>query len=58
MRALHWVLPALLKSEIAANYPAYTNLPPLDDLRPNETSWTVFKKWADQRKLAAAPAGH
>ena len=51
-------LPALLKTEIAANYPAYTAPPPADDKRPNETSWTVFKKWADQRKPAAAPSGH
>ena len=51
-------LPALLKAEIAANYPAYTAPPPLDDKRPNETSWTVFKKWADQRKTNPAPAGH
>ena len=51
-------LPALLKTEIAANYPAYTAPPPLDDSRPNETSWTVFKKWADRQKPPAAPAGH
>jgi hypothetical protein len=25
-------------------YPLYLNPPPLDDDRPNETSWTVFKK--------------
>ena len=51
-------LPALLKNEIAANYPAYTAAPAGDDARPNETSWTVFKKWADQRKTTAPPAGH
>lgn len=50
-------LPALLKTEIAANYPSYSAPPPGDDNRPNETSWTVFKKWADQHK-PAAPAGH
>lgn len=43
-------LPAVLKTEIATNYPAWTAPPPLDDARPNETSWTVFKKWADQEK--------
>ena len=33
-----------MKAEIAANYPAYTAPPPLDDDRPNETSWTFFRK--------------
>jgi hypothetical protein len=33
-----------MKSEIAANYPAWTAPPPLDDERPNETSWTYFRK--------------
>lgn len=37
-------LPAPLKAEIRANYPAYASPPPLDDARPNETSWTYFKK--------------
>jgi hypothetical protein len=37
-------LPAAFKDEIRANYPAYTAPPPIDDKRPNETSWTYFKK--------------
>ena len=37
-------LPEVIKSEIRLNYPAYTSPPPLDDSRPNETSWTYFKK--------------
>jgi dipeptidyl aminopeptidase/acylaminoacyl peptidase len=37
-------LPAVLRNEIAAFYPAYRNPPPLDDARPNETSWTYFRK--------------
>ena len=40
-------LPALMKDEIRANYPAYTSPPPGDDTRPNETSWTYFKKYID-----------
>lgn len=48
-------LPALLKDEIAARYPDYTRPPPTDDDRPNETTWTVFRKWVDGRR-AAAPA--
>jgi hypothetical protein len=43
-------LPPVLKQEIAANYPAYTAPPPGDDARPNETTWTVFKKQVDARK--------
>ena len=37
-------LPALMRREIDANYPAWHSPPPLDDARPNETSWTYFKK--------------
>ena len=37
-------LPAVIKDEIATNYPGYDAPPPLDDRRPNETSWTYFKK--------------
>ena len=33
-----------MRAEIAANYPAYNAPPPLDDERPNETSWTYFRK--------------
>lgn len=54
-------LPKILKDEIAANYPSYNQAPPVDDARPNETTWTVFKKWADERRgnAAAAPRqGH
>jgi hypothetical protein len=40
-------LPKVLKDEIATNYPEYAAPPPLDDKRPNETSWTYFKKKAD-----------
>lgn len=46
-------LPEVLKKEIAANYPAYTAPPPGDDARPNETTWTVFKKKVDAQKKAA-----
>jgi hypothetical protein len=42
-------LPALLKEQIAQNYPEYRNAPPMDDPRPNETSWTYFKKIFDAR---------
>ena len=37
-------IPDGLKKEIASNYPTYNHAPPTDDTRPNETSWTYFKK--------------
>ena len=53
-------LPQLMKDEIAASYPEYRNAPPLDDPRPNETSWTYFKKVFDERdaKEGAEGGGH
>lgn len=41
-----------MKAEIESTYPIYRNPPPLDDQRPNETSWTYFKKIIDARKPA------
>lgn len=49
-------LPKVLKDEIAANYPIYAEAPPADDARPNETTWTVFKKWIDAKRQAAPEA--
>ena len=43
-------LPKVLKDEIALNFPAYTAPPPSDDARPNETTWTVFKKQVDAER--------
>jgi hypothetical protein len=43
-------LPDFLRKEIAQNYPEWSSPPPLDDARPNETSWSYF------RKKVAAPA--
>lgn len=31
-------------------YPIYKTPPPLDDARPNETSWTVFKKHMEEKE--------
>jgi hypothetical protein len=38
------------RKEIEANYPIYKTPPDLDDNRPNETSWTYFKKLTDSKK--------
>ena len=40
----------VMKAEIAANYPEYVAPPPIDDARPNETSWTYMKKIIDGRR--------
>ena len=47
-------LPQLMQDEIRKNYPIYTNAPPLDDTRKNETSWTYFKKIIDKRNADKA----
>ena len=43
-------LPQELKDFIAKEHPEFTSAPPLDDKRPNETSWSYFKKWIDKQK--------
>ena len=47
-------LPQVLKDEIATNYPVYRTPPPGDDARPNETSWTYFKKAVESKKVTPA----
>ena len=47
-------LPKVIKDEIALNHPEYTVPPPGDDPRPNETTWTVFKKMIDAERSAVA----
>jgi hypothetical protein len=44
-------LPATLKDYIKTRAPAYASAPPVDDKRPNETSWTVFKNSVSGEKL-------
>jgi hypothetical protein len=48
-------LPPVLLNQIKTNYPIYMSPPPADDARPNETSWTYFKKLIDAKKAEAAP---
>lgn len=50
-------LPETLRQQIEADYPAYKAPPPLDDTRPNETSWTVFKNKIDAERGKAGPDG-
>jgi hypothetical protein len=39
-----------LMTILTTRYPEYLSPPPLDDARPNETTWTVTKKWIDERR--------
>ncbi|NKB44016.1 MAG: DUF1838 domain-containing protein [Alphaproteobacteria bacterium] len=43
-------LPDGLKAEIDANYPIYKEPPPIDDDRPNVTSWGDFKTQMESRR--------
>ena len=45
-------LPEIMKEEMRKNYPEYFHAPSVDDKRPNETSWTVFKKAMEKKKVA------
>jgi hypothetical protein len=42
----------LMRDEVAAHYPLYRNPPPLDDKRPNVTSWSYYRGLRE-----AAPSG-
>jgi len=42
-------VPSRLVTILDERYPDYWTPPPLDDDRPNETSWTVFKRHLDSR---------
>jgi len=48
-------LPEVMRKEIETNYPAWKGPPPSDDARPNETTWTVTKKFIDSKR-AQTPA--
>lgn len=42
-------IPEPLMAILKDRYPDYLTPPPTDDPRPNETSWTVFKKYIEER---------
>lgn len=51
MRLHRWKdLPDVLRVEIETNWPKYQSPPPADDPRPNDTTWTVFKRWLDDKR--------
>jgi len=43
-------LPDIIKDFIDEEFPKYRKAPPVGDDRPNETSWTYFKKIFDQQE--------
>lgn len=43
-------IPPKLRQILETRYPTYLAPPPLDDARPNETTWTVTKKAIDERR--------
>ena len=46
-------IPDELWAVVEDRYPLYAQAPPLDDPRPNETTWTVFKKLVDEAPASA-----
>lgn len=42
-------IPDRLRAVMKDRFPSYFEPPPLDDARPNETSWTVFRKELEAR---------
>lgn len=58
LRLNNWdEMPDKMKNEIRTNYPAYVAPPPVDDDRPNDTSWTVAKRAIDAARAAKEPTG-
>lgn len=51
------IWPALQKA-LNDTYPLYKTPPPLEDPRPNETSWTVFKKHMEGKELKKVRGSH
>ena len=47
-----------LRQVLDERYPDYLMPPPLDDPRPNETSWTVFKKHMEGKELLKVRGRH
>lgn len=50
-------VPENIKKILDERYPSYKTAPPKDDKRPNETSWTVFKKHMEGKKKEGVGQG-
>jgi len=52
-------IPPRLMQVLTSRYPEYLTPPPLGDPRDNATTWTITKKWIDDRRAgASASAGN
>ena len=49
-------IPPQLMKILETRYPEYLAPPPLDDPRPNATTWTVTRKWIDDRRASESPS--
>lgn len=47
-------LPEPIRSVLKERYPLYMTPPPVDDPRPNDTTWTVFKRYIDAEREGQA----
>jgi len=45
-------IPPKLMQVLESRFPLYLSPPPLDDARPNETTWTITKKAIDQQRAS------
>lgn len=48
-------LPEPVRTEIKTNYPLWLEAPPLDDTRPNMTSWIQFQRLVESRRAKPRP---
>jgi hypothetical protein len=46
-------IPPRVMQALESRFPLYLTPPPIDDARPNETTWTVTRKAIDQQRAAA-----
>jgi hypothetical protein len=46
-------IPPRVMQALETRYPEYLTPPPLGDRRENATTWTVTKKWIDDKRAGA-----
>jgi hypothetical protein len=50
MRVSGWDdVPEVVRNEVKRNWPLWQEAPPIDDARPNMTSWDQFKRWMESK---------
>ena len=48
-------LPAVMRARLERDYPEYRTPPPIDDQRPNATTWTEFRRFVEAERVKAGP---